>query len=649
MSLHNWLASMVLGMCGIISCGPQEPGAGGDASPLAQVGTELITAREFADFVAGLPEWTKSKEQGSAQVRDYLQTMTDRTFILKEARAQGLEQRFEVRKNLETALSLKLGQEVEQRQIHPRVSVSEAEMKRAFAERNWGRLLKIAHIVVSTRERAEEALAALRAGRPFEVVAYEFSENRASAAHGGEKPYYYSRLNATLAVRDSLFSLQKGKLSGILPIPKGYEIFKVLDERQASFSEMGPSVYKELIRERLREVHQAYIDSLAEQFQWTPVPENLSLLMGILRSGKQEGEKKVFYLSDAASETVLYRYEGGQVTLGEAVARSQFIRQGRFVDDSLKVAHYLERDVVMPQLLLLQAYELGLDQDPDIQAWLEQKQEEVLILEMRQLATASMKPVTEQDIRAYYEGHKSTYRTSSMAEVVEIQVEEQARAEELLRQIRADLEQAGSLIAQLGRIGQKLEDGGSTEEEVEALRTLGDDLAVFTWLGQRLANPIEVAKFFEEVARAPSPEDLAEAYILRQLAITQSVRHGALEAEGVYHLYWYETPRFGPLVKEAMEAETGALIGPLEHNALYSIAKVMGRQESGIRPFEEVKRGIKITLRQNRENEEFDRWLKELRASSDDEVIFFDENIEKLGRELQEEASREQPAPQEEG
>ena len=116
------------------------------------------------------------------------------------------------------------------------------------------------------------------------------------------------------------------------------------------------------------------------------------------------------------------------------MSRSQFIRQGRYVEDSLKVAHYLERDVKVPQLLLLQGRALGIDREPAIADWLTRKKEEILIREMRRLATAHEKPVTEQEMRAHYEAHPKSYQTSSMVEVVEIQVEEEAQARELLSQ-----------------------------------------------------------------------------------------------------------------------------------------------------------------------------------------------------------------------
>ena len=617
LSFLRWLLCPLL----VLACETQGP----DDRPLAQVGTELITERDYRSFVAGLPEWTKSAAEGSDQVRDYLQSLVDRALILRAARAQKVEQNATVQKNMEVALRLKVGQAMEQRYIRPAVAVSEEELRREFAAQRWERQLKIAHIFARTQARAEATLAALQAGQDFAEVAYEFSQNRTTAAHGGEKPYYYSRINAIPAVRDSLFSLPKGAISAILPVPKGFEIFKILDERTASYEQMRPQVLKAVMRERLQARRRAYIDSLAEQFQWQEVAEGMDRLRRILHSGAQEGDKKVFYLSEADAATALYTYQDDAINLGEAVNRSQFIRQGRYVEDSLKVASYLERDVKVPQLLLLQGRALGIDQEPAIADWLARKKEEILIREMRRRATANQKPVTEQEMRAHYDAHPQSYQTSSMVEVVEIQVEEEAQARELLSQIRADQQQAAPLITLLAEIKKN-------GREVGALQNLNDELAVYSWLKQRLSDPLGAAKVAAEIATATEPTDLAETYIARQLAAVHSVRHGSREAAGLYQLYWHETPSFGPLVKAAMEAEVGALIGPVEHNGLHSIAKIVGRAAAGRQPFAEVKKRIGHTLRRNRENELFGQWLQALRADAANEVVFFDDNIEALGQ-----------------
>ena len=629
--LSMWSA---LGIAALVACGEQEPTTQKEALPLAQVGEELITDRDIRYLIDNVAEWAKSEQEGGAKVREYLQSLIDRTLILREARAGKLDRSPAFVSEVATALRRRLIREIEQRAVQDQVSITEEEMRRVFAEQNWERWIKIAHIVVPTQERAEEAMVALRAGTPFEEVAREFSTHSRTASLGGVKPLYYSRFHAVPLVRDILFSLKVGEISEPIAVPQGYEIFKVLNELQGTYEQTRDFLFKTLSEEWLDARRKAYADSLAEQFQLTPDPHGLGVLMEILRSGQEDLEtgKKTFQIPEGAAETPLFRYEGGQIALGEAILQSPFIRQGRDVSDSARVDHFLQRDVVIPQLMWMEADKLELDRE--LEEWVKRKEEEVLIVTMRQIATTIDEEISEQEVLDYYEETKDQYRTASEVNVVEIQLASEAEAEALLAEIRGIFGRASPLIDLLTRMKQKQQAGRDLTEEMQALREMDGDLEVLQWLRQRLDERGGVETILEEIVTASSPKELAEEYIMRQLAATRSLRPGASETEGHYHLYWYETARFGDLVTAAFEGEIGSLIGPIQVGPAYSIAKILSRRESEARPYEERERQIRANIRKERERELFGRWLKDLRTSYEDEVRYFDDNIEKLGREL---------------
>ena len=629
--LSMWSA---LGIAALGACGEQDPTAQKEALPLAQVGEELITDRDIRYLIDNVAEWAKSEQEGGAKVREYLQSLIDRTLILREARAGKLDRSPAFVSEVATALRRRLIREIEQRAVENQVAITEEEMRRVFAEQNWERWIKIAHIVVPTQERAEEAMAALRAGTPFEEVAREFSTHSRTASLGGVKPMYYSRFHAVPLVRDILFSLEVGEISEPIAVPQGYEIFKVLNELQGTYEQTRKFLFKTLSEERLEARRKAYADSLAEQFQLTPDPHGLGTLMEILRSGREDPVtgQKTFQILEGAAETPLFRYAGGQIALGEAILQSPFIRQGRDVSDSARVDHFLQRDVVIPQLMWMEADKLELDRE--LEEWVKRKEEEVLIVTMRQIATATDEEISEQEVLDYYEETKDQYRTASEVNVVEIQLASEAEAEALLAEIRGIFGRASPLIDLLTKMKQKQQAGRDLTKEVQALREMDDDLEVLQWLRQRLDERGGVETILEEIATASRPKELAEEYIMRQLAATRSLRPGASETEGHYHLYWYETARFGDLVTAAFEGEIGSLIGPIQVGPSYSIAKILSRRESEARSYEERERQIRANIRKESERELFGRWLKDLRASYEDEVRYFDDNIEKLGREL---------------
>ena len=623
----------------LVACGQREPAAEKEGLPLAQVGAEVITDRNLKYLSGNVADWAKSKKEGSARVREYLQSLVDRSLILQEARAGGLDQTPAFANEVAAALRRRLIKEIEQRGVADQVSFTEEEMRRVFVEQNWERWIKIAHIVVPTQERAEEVMAALRSGRPFEEVAREFSTHSRTASGGGVKPNYYSRFHAYPMVRDILFSLEIGGISAPIAVPQGYEIFKVLDELKGTYEQTRKVLFNTLSKERLEARKKAFTDSLAEEFLLTPDAEGLGLLMGILRSGREDeaSGKMTFQIPDGASNRSIFSYEGGHIVLGEAILSSPGIRQGRNVSDSLRVAMLLQQDVVMPQLMWLEANRLELIRQ--FEEWVKRKEEEVLIVSMRQIATFNDEDISDQEVRDYYEKSKEQYRTSSEVTVVEIQLASEAEARTLLAEIRALFGRAQPLIDLLTRVGQKRQNGADLGAEIQRLREVGGDLEILEWLRLRMGEAEGVEAVLEELANAASPKELAEEYIMRQLAATRSLRPGSSETEGHHHLYWYETARFGALVTAAMEGEIGALIGPVQVGPSYSIAKILDRKESKARPFAERERKIRAHIRQEREDELFGNWLAELRASNKEEVRYFDENIEELGRKLSLESS----------
>ena len=191
MKFRSIIGTLFAGVAGLwmVACEPQMPEGGGEDLPLVTIGDEVIRTGDFERFVARLPEWTKSEQAGGEKVRDYLQTLVDRALILRAATDGGLAQSPQVEEALESALDQRLVQEVEGREIKRDIAVDEAEVRAAYAERGWGRRLKVAHIYVSTDGALDTVMAELRSGKAFGEVARLYSQDPPSAEHDGEKPY----------------------------------------------------------------------------------------------------------------------------------------------------------------------------------------------------------------------------------------------------------------------------------------------------------------------------------------------------------------------------------------------------------------------------------------------------------------------------
>ncbi len=107
------------------------------------------------------------------------------------------------------------------------------------------------------RKKAEEALARVRSGEPFEKVAREMSEDRASAEQGGDLGFF-TRDAMVKPFADLVFSLGAGELGGPVRTRFGYHVVKVEAVREP---EIPPF---EKVKDRIR--HELQLERAEERF-----------------------------------------------------------------------------------------------------------------------------------------------------------------------------------------------------------------------------------------------------------------------------------------------------------------------------------------------------------------------------------------------
>ncbi len=91
--------------------------------------------------------------------------------------------------------------------------------------------LLASHILVSSEQEAEAAMARLKSGEPFERVAKEMSKDPATAVRGG-KLAPFKRGTLVPEFEDAAFALKTGEISGIVKSQFGFHIIKKLGEKQ---------------------------------------------------------------------------------------------------------------------------------------------------------------------------------------------------------------------------------------------------------------------------------------------------------------------------------------------------------------------------------------------------------------------------------
>jgi peptidyl-prolyl cis-trans isomerase SurA len=206
-----------------------------------------------------------------------------------------------------------LRRQVLQREIEPKVAVSEEESYAAYLERKKDYTkppsITLEEIVVQgeeARDKAEALVARARAGEDFAALARAYSQ-APSAKNGGELgKLNQGEMNAEL--EKQAFALAKGAVSEPLPQGEGYRILKVVDKTDGSvvpYGEAKEEIRRRLGEERIQKEYQAYMDGLRQKaivsiqvrevpLQLSgPVPENVLLdspLLGGTGAGAGAGE-----------------------------------------------------------------------------------------------------------------------------------------------------------------------------------------------------------------------------------------------------------------------------------------------------------------------------------------------------------------------
>jgi parvulin-like peptidyl-prolyl isomerase len=123
-------------------------------------------------------------------------------------------------------------------------------------------------IFVSSAEQAKSLLDQARMGTPFEELARKYSESP-DAKSGGDVGLF-ARGTMPKEFDEACFSLKVGQVSGVVPSPYGYHLFKVTEKRPARrrpFEEAKAEIERTLLAERRSAAERALLDGLRAKAQ----------------------------------------------------------------------------------------------------------------------------------------------------------------------------------------------------------------------------------------------------------------------------------------------------------------------------------------------------------------------------------------------
>ena len=519
----------ILSICFVLTlqvgCGSQP-----QSHVVARIAGQEITTGELQAFAARLPDGIHEGKSDSEANIMVLNALIDKKVLLAEAAAQQLQSDPSLVLDLSAFKDREMMKLYNQLKVDQQISIAQEELIELYQDEDWDRALRLAAIVVETREKADELVAELNSGKAFRQLVDAYSVDETTKAWGGDTGRYLSKDTADESLQE-LLTLQVGDLSKPLPFAykgqKHYAVFKVLDEMPIALNEVQGVLEEKIFGSKRTSRRTALTDSLTGVYKPLVDADGVAFLAQRSASGQ-------INVSEAEATMRLGSYRDGDLTIGEflpiVLHKAGPETRHQLADTALVAAKV--RSLLTAQMLLQESYALSLDRDSALVASVENERENLLVSLLRKINVDAYIRVEEEEARAFYDKNPEKFRyleATIAAEVLLSNEEEAQRVKEQLQE-GADAEQ---LIAKYDTRGVHGEKRGFVR--LDAYKRLHYphlyDLSQDMEIGQ-VGGPIKVAegysvfKIVDREAAKPKPFNAASQKRATAYVRINKAKHG---------------------------------------------------------------------------------------------------------------------------
>lgn len=219
-------------------------GAGDDGSEvIARAGDVVVSRAELDAAIQRLPARARGRYEDLAPQRVLAARLIEERLLCRAAEAAGIDATAVARRAAEEAIAALYVDSVES------AALTDEAIQRYY-DSNSARyelaVVDTAHIVVPTKERAQELLRELRAGAEFANVAMQHSTDKRSGPKGGKVGWISrGRMNETWT--DAAFALEPGQVSEPVQTSAGWHLITITDRRDTQpLEEVRPGIERKL-------------------------------------------------------------------------------------------------------------------------------------------------------------------------------------------------------------------------------------------------------------------------------------------------------------------------------------------------------------------------------------------------------------------
>lgn len=161
--------------------------------------------------------------------------------------------------------------------LEPQIQVNEEDMTAYYTEHQSHftdpEMVKVKHVLVESREQAEDLLAKIRQGSDFSKQMDKMIDGQ--SIKGGELDYFSRHTDHTHteehmgpAFEEAAFSLEKGELSDVVETTQGFHIILMVDRKPSStrpYSEVKEEVREEIVSEKILNLTGPWFEELRSE------------------------------------------------------------------------------------------------------------------------------------------------------------------------------------------------------------------------------------------------------------------------------------------------------------------------------------------------------------------------------------------------
>lgn len=444
------LAILALAVMLLASCGQQ-------ADVVATVGKFKITKDELRkELKKRFPQQKNTNGIDQERKQDVLDKLVTKYLKINEAYALGLENDPQLVSQLENRERNLLGNKYYERVIVDKL-ISSKEIEDYQSKQ--GVEIKATHILIGYKkanrsvERTKEEAMKLaneiaqkaRNGEDFSELAVKYSDEPGAKKSKGDLGYFtWGRM--VQQFQEAAWNMKVGEISDPVETQFGIHVIRLDDRREVEGYQPKDDPESLLQVKRVlfkahadtgRKMWQTHFKNLKESKNYTLDTDAINKMATAIEEKINRKELKPEDFSDKEKATVLLKWDGGQISVGDLITKFEARLAQAF--GGFTKADVLKREVendAMMKLVTDDAKSMGLDEEPDVKSVLEKFKNDRMayIVERQQVMD---KIVVDKDaVHKFYDENPDQFKKAPEIEIWEVFVKDENLAKTVARKAR---------------------------------------------------------------------------------------------------------------------------------------------------------------------------------------------------------------------